>query len=128
MKAEPSDFQEISELLNLTSVYVDSELITPQRINQFFLKAINESDEIVGVIGGCSENDTLHITLIAVHPDYKKQGIGTKLLEEAEREYPHQHFKLTVNHSDQNINGFLERSGYEKSSHQENCTVYQKNM
>lgn len=128
MKAEPSDFQEISELLNLTFTHVDSESITPQRINQFFLKAINESDEIVGVIGGCSENDTLHITLITVHPDYQKQGIGTKLLEEAERKYPHQHFRLTVNHSDQNINGFLVRSGYEKSSQQENDTVYKKNM
>nr|WP_243126132.1 GNAT family N-acetyltransferase [Blautia producta] len=93
-----------------------------------FLKAVNEQDKLVGVIGGYSENDTMYITLIAVHPDYQNQGIGTKLIEEAEKEFPDRYFRLTVNESHRNISSFLEHCGYEESGRQGNCLRYKKNM
>lgn len=128
MKTEQSDLQAISTLLALSPVRTDLLTITPQTTNALFLKAVNEQDKVVGVIGGYSENDTMYITLIAVHPDYQNQGIGTKLMEEAEKESPDRHFCLTVNESHQNISSFLEHCGYEESGRQGNCLIYQKNI
>ncbi len=36
---------------------------------------------IVGFIGFWNEGEKLHIVNIAVHPDYRKRGIGTKLID-----------------------------------------------
>lgn len=128
MKAALCDFQEIVALQELSVSDGNSTQFVQPKATDFFLKAMDEQDKIVGVIAGNCENDVLHISLIAVHPDYQKQGIGTKLLEEAERGCPHGPLKLSADNSDSNITGFFERSGYEKIDQQGNCTVYQKKI
>lgn len=128
MKAELSDFQELKELRNLSNPDDNSEQLILENTNGFFLKAVDEQDKIVGGIGGYSETDTLHIKLIAVHPDFQKQGIGAKLLEEAEREYPNPHFKVSLCGSEKNAGSFFEHSGYEESGQQGELVIYQKNI
>ena len=39
-------------------------------------------DKVVGYIGSWMVIDECHITNIAVHPDYRRQGIANKLVEE----------------------------------------------
>lgn len=126
MKAEQSDFQEISELQNLSAATGNSTI--PENVNSFILKATDEQDKIVGVIRGYSKDDALHMTQLAIQPDYQNQGIGTKLIEEAEREYPHHCFRFYVYDETEEASGFLEHCGYKKSYYKENCTVYQKSM
>lgn len=126
MKAEQSDFQEINELQNLSAATGNSTI--PENANSFILKATDEQDKIVGVIRGYSKDDTLHMAQLAIHPDYQNQGIGTKLIEEAEREYPHHCFRFYVYDETEEVSGFLEHCGYKKSHYKENCTVYQKSM
>ena len=57
-----------------------------------FLRDINDNpyslylsafyqDKLAGYIGGWLVVDELHITNLAVDPDYRKQGIGTKLIK-----------------------------------------------
>lgn len=128
MKAEQSDVQEITELQNLSVPTGNPTIIKQEHGNGFFLKAMDEQDNIVGAIGSDSQKDTLHITQIVVHPNHQHQGLGTKLIEEVEREYPHHSFRFYVKDEMENISGFLEHCGYKKFSRQESCTVYQKNM
>ncbi len=35
----------------------------------------------IGFLGIWNENDKLHIVNIAVHPDYRKKGVGSKLMQ-----------------------------------------------
>ena len=37
--------------------------------------------KVIGFIGLWDEGDKLHIVNIAVHPDYRKKGVGKKLIE-----------------------------------------------
>ena len=45
-----------------------------------YLAAYNK-DKLVGYIGGWMIIDELHITNLAVDPDYRKQGIATRLIK-----------------------------------------------
>lgn len=128
MKAGQPDIQEINELQKLSPYHDDTMPNIQEKPNGFFLKALDEQDKIVGVIGGYSKDDTLHMTLIVVCPEYQNQGIETKLIEGAEREYPHHCFQFYVNDEMKNVIGFLEHCGYEMSDKQENFVVYQKIM
>lgn len=128
MKAGQPDFQEIKELQKLSPYCDDTMVFIQENPGGFFLKALDEQDKIIGVIGGYSKNDTLHMTLIVVSPEYQNQGIEMKLIEEAEREYPHHCFQLFINDEMKNIIGFLEHCGYELLNEKENCTVYEKIM
>lgn len=52
------------------------------------LKALNANGKIVGSVRGNIKNDTLHIGKLIVHPDFRRKGIGTKLLLEIEIRFP----------------------------------------
>lgn len=79
-----------------------------------FLKAINENGTIIGSVRAYSDNGTLHIGKLIVHPDLQGQGIGTKLLKEIEHVCPHERYELfTSTKSERNIR-LYERVGYVK--------------
>jgi [ribosomal protein S18]-alanine N-acetyltransferase len=54
--------------------------------SQTYLWVAEREKQIAGVLSGWSVLDELHIGTIAIHPEYRQQGIGTKLLETGLRE------------------------------------------
>jgi len=50
----------------------------------FFLAAKNAKGEVTGGLRGSHLLDWLKINVVAVHPAFRKQGIGRALMEEAE--------------------------------------------
>ena len=84
-----------------------------------FLKAVDDDGRIVASVRGHSDIDTLHISKLMVCPDLQGQGIGTMLLKEIERLYPHEKFELyTSTKSERNIK-LYERAGYVKYKEQD---------
>lgn len=76
------------------------------------LKAIDENNVIIGSVRAYSENGNVYIGKLMVHPEKQKNGIGTKLLVEIEREYPNQRYELfTSTKSISNIR-LYEQLGY----------------
>ena len=45
------------------------------------LKLVNESNEIIGSVRAREDNETVYISKLMVHPDYRKNGYGTMLLK-----------------------------------------------
>ena len=48
------------------------------RFARYFVVEMNQ--KIIGYIGSWFFKDFVHITNVAVHPDFRKKGIGTKLM------------------------------------------------
>jgi ribosomal protein S18 acetylase RimI-like enzyme len=83
-----------------------------------FLKLVNEDGHIVASVRAYSDDGTLHIGKLMVHPDLQGQGIGTKLLREIENTCPHKRYELfTSTKSERNIK-LYERMGYVKFKEQ----------
>jgi ribosomal protein S18 acetylase RimI-like enzyme len=128
IKAERKDLQEIHNLQylayqgeaklcsnpNIPPLTQTIENVETEFDKGVFLKALNENDVIVGSVRAYSENGTLHIGKLIVHPDLQGQGIGTKLLQEIERVCPYERYELfTSTKSERNIK-LYERVGYVK--------------
>lgn len=80
--------------------------------NGFVLKAVAEDGNIIGSVRAYSKNGSLYIGKLIVHPDFQGQGIGTRLLCEIEKIYPHKRYELfTSSKSVRNIR-LYERLGY----------------
>ena len=83
-----------------------------------FLKATDETGNIIASVRAFSEKGTLFIGKLMVRPDLQGQGIGTKLLNEIERICPHNRYELfTSARSERNIK-LYERLGYVKYKEQ----------
>lgn len=52
--------------------------INYNRFSRYFVAEIDNT--IVGYIGSWFLSDLIHITTVAVHPDYRRKGIGEKLM------------------------------------------------
>ena len=82
---------------------------TPEEIqaefeNGVFLKATDENGDIIASVRAFSENGTLHIGKLMVHPDLQGQGIGTRMLNEMEQTCPHDRYEMfTSEKSERNI-------------------------
>ncbi|MDR2931617.1 MAG: GNAT family N-acetyltransferase [Oscillospiraceae bacterium] len=80
--------------------------------NGIILKALDAQGTIIGSVRGHSENETLHIGKLIVHPAYQGQGIGTKLLLEMETICPkHRYALFTSSRSLRNLT-LYKRLGY----------------
>jgi Acetyltransferases len=126
MKAGIQDLPEILALQYLAyqseAKLLDNPNIQPltqtlQQIQQeyeksVFLKAADENDAIIGSVRAYSQNGTVYIGKLIVHPGFQGRGIGTKLLSEIERAYPQKRYELfTGSKSIRNIR-LYERLGY----------------
>lgn len=125
-RAEPVDLQEILDLQYL-AYQSEAKLFNNPNIpplkqtlsdvaeeyqKGIILKASDDTGTIVGSIRGFCSNGTVYIGKLMVHPDMQNQGIGTKLLNSIEKEFPNQRYELfTSTRSSKNII-LYERLGY----------------
>lgn len=76
------------------------------------LKMVDENDMIVGSVRAKESNGTVYIGKLMVHPDRRRNGYGTKLLEEVEQFYPGKRYEqFTSTRSIDNIK-LYEKAGY----------------
>jgi ribosomal protein S18 acetylase RimI-like enzyme len=81
--------------------------------NGCILKATID-EKIIGSVRSFAENGTCYIGKLFVHPDYQGNGIGSRLLSEAEKACPQERYELfTSDKSLRNIK-LYERMGYKK--------------
>ena len=77
------------------------------------LKLTSDDNKIIGSVRANSDCKTTYIGKLMVHPDYRHQGFGRKLLIEIERCFPNTRYELfTSTKSLDNIR-FYKSMGYE---------------
>ena len=77
------------------------------------LKLTSDDNKIIGSVRANSDGKTTYIGKLMVHPDYRHQGFGRKLLIEIERCFPNTRYELfTSTKSLDNIR-FYKSRGYE---------------
>ena len=126
IKAERQDLQDILDLQYLAyqseAKLFDSQDIPPLKQtlsdveNEYqkgiILKALDENHAIIGSVRAFRDNGTVYIGKLMVHPSKQRQGIGTKLLLEMEKQYPRQRYELfTSTRSEKNI-ALYKKLGY----------------
>ena len=125
-KAAKEDLQQILELQYLAfqseAVRHDDFSIQPLKqtlaeIEQeyrkgLFLKAIDESDKIVGSVRAYAENGTAYIGKLIIQPKMQSQGIGTKLMKAIEQEYIGMRYELATGYKSTRAIGIYEHLGY----------------
>ena len=125
-KAQENDLQEIlalqyiayqseARLFNSTDIPPLKQTIDEVR-NEFdngiFLKAVDESGNIIGSVRAYEKDNTVYIGKLMVQPNMQKKGLGTKLLLEIEKQYPNKRYELfTSTKSISNIR-LYEKFGY----------------
>lgn len=85
---KPTDYEKLKELLVICELF-DKSYDTEEKLrNKTPLSSIivaEDNGKIVGCIFFTWDGWDSSLYRLAVHPDYRKQGLGTKLLEEAEK-------------------------------------------
>ena len=116
-KARLEDLQEILQLQYLSyqseAALFGSRDIPPLKqtldeviaeYNNGIVLKMTDDDVIVGSIRAKERNGTVYIGKLMVHPDYRRNGYGTKLLTEIEKYFPDKRYELfTSTRSTDNI-------------------------
>ncbi len=125
-KAQKNDLEAILELQYLAyqseAKLLNNPDIPPLKqtlenvVNEFqkgiILKAVDENNVIIGSVRAYSENGNVHIGKLIVHPQKQRNGIGTKLLLEIEKEYPNRRYELFTSTKSMGNIRLYERLGY----------------
>lgn len=132
-KAAKDDLAEILKLQYLSyqseAILLDNFAIPPlkQTLKEMqweydkgtILKAIDKNHIIIGSVRGYTENGTLYIGKLFVHPSWQGKGIGTKLLKEIEAIYPHNRCELFTSSKSENNLQLYEQAGYKMFKEEE---------
>ena len=125
-KAEKEDLEEILKLQYLAyqseARLFDNMDIPPlkQTIEEIYeefqkgviLKVVDDGGVIIGSVRAYRDGRTVYIGKLIVHPSKQGQGIGTQLLFEMEKQYPHKRYELfTSTKSEMNI-ALYQKLGY----------------
>jgi ribosomal protein S18 acetylase RimI-like enzyme len=129
VKIEKAEREDLNEVLELQYLAYQSEAalfgtndIPPLRqtldevVKEYnvgiILKMVDENGIIIGSVRAKENNDTVYIGKLMVHPDYRGNGFGTKLLSEIEHLFPNKRYELfTSTRSVDNIR-LYQKSGY----------------
>ena len=127
---ERADVADMKEILKLQYVAYQSEALihgdfTIQPLKQsleetiaeyhkgIVLKAVHDN-EIVGSVRAYSEENTVYIGKLMVHPNHQGKGLGKRLLDEIERAFSDKRYELyTSSKSDRNLH-LYETAGYKR--------------
>lgn len=72
--------------------------------NGVILKMVNDENTIIGSVRAKESNGTVYIGKLMVHPDYRHNGYGTRLIKEIEEYFPNKRYELfTSTRSTDNI-------------------------
>lgn len=122
VEATLKDFEQIYEIEQACFVepYTREQLMYEFSENPLnkILGAYDE-DKIVGFVDYMITFNSATISQIAVLPDYRKKGLGSKLLEEMEKSFPKEiddvveTITLEVRESNINAISFYKKNGYE---------------
>ena len=76
------------------------------------LKAVDQG-RIIGSVRACQDGNACHIGRLIVHPDYRRQGIATQLMNQIEASFgAAERFELFTGHRSANAIRLYERLGY----------------
>ena len=76
------------------------------------LKMLDNSGKIIGSVRAKEDKGTVYIGKLMVHPQHRRHGYGTRLLNEIERFFPEKRYELfTSTRSKDNIR-LYQKSGY----------------
>ena len=99
--------------LNVGEINVFNRSVTLSLIRSMRVLVVEKWGVIAGAMA-LKLRDPLEVFAIAVHPDFKKQGIGSQLLKEADKEA--QRFGATSifaeSYAIYGVRGFYEKNGY----------------
>ena len=72
--------------------------------NGVIIKMVNDENTIIGSVRAKETNGTAYIGKLMVHPDYRHNGYGTRLIKEVEEYFPNKRYELfTSTRSKDNI-------------------------
>lgn len=111
MKISRAELQDLDEILKLQYLAYQSEAalfgtddipplkqtieeVEDEYSNGIILKMHTDDNVIVGSVRAKKEKDTAYIGKLMVHPDYRCQGYGSKLLAEIEKSFPDGRYEL----------------------------------
>jgi len=77
-----------------------------------FLKLLDDKNVIIGSVRAYSQKGTLFIGKLMVHPDFRRRGLGLKLLKEIENVLPHKRYELFTSSKSRNNIQLYQKSGY----------------
>jgi len=131
MKITKAEFSDLEQILELQYLAYQSEAIlyndfsipplkqTVEEIRQefentVFLKATDESGNILGSVRAYTDDDTTYIGKLIVNPNRQKQGVGTKLMLAIEHQCPSARYELFTGEKSMGNLRLYERLGYSK--------------
>jgi len=131
-KANDEDLQEILQLQYL-SYQSEAELFGSREIPPLkqtldevieeyqvgiILKMLDDAGNIIGSVRAKEDNGTAYIGKLMVHPQYRHNGYGTRLLKEVEQYFPNKRYELfTSTRSKENILMY-QKMGYKIFKHE----------
>ena len=72
--------------------------------NSVILKIVNDDNTIIGSVRAKESERTVYIGKLMVHPNYRHNGYGTRLIKEIEKYFPNKRYELfTSTRSKDNI-------------------------
>ncbi len=116
-----ADFDDLQEILQLQYLSYQSEAVLfgdknipplkqtldeviDEYNNGVILKMMNDENNIIGSVRAKEAKGTVYIGKLMVHPNYRHNGYGTKLIKEIEKYFPNKRYELfTSTRSKDNI-------------------------
>jgi ribosomal protein S18 acetylase RimI-like enzyme len=114
---QDEDFPELESILKLTNLYEmdydDRENYKSQIESDTASILVAEEDDVVGGLISLFTSYESFIFHLCVHPQYQKRGIGTQLMEEAEKKFRDRGVKrIAIYVIDQNVVSFYTKRGW----------------